>query len=147
MDPQELVHRTFFMTAELMHRVEDYRKTRSIPTSVAKANVLFDKNDLAVANFQKIINRLGGSSKGGFRYGKGKGKGKGGKSYGDTKNMVVDTVVTKEDTRPVAMVVESPIKSDSQVGVRPHQHPVVPEDLTNRLRVRKSAFPLLWDIL
>ena len=52
----------------------------------------------------------------------------------DTKDMVVDTVVTKEDTRPVAMVVESPIKSDSQVGVRPHQHPVVPEDLTNRLR-------------
>ena len=34
----------------------------------------------------------------------------------------------------MAMVVESPIKSDSQVGVRPHQHPVVPEDLTNRLR-------------
>ena len=52
----------------------------------------------------------------------------------DTKDMVVDTVVTKEDTRPVAMVVESPIKSDSQVGVRPHHHPVVPEDLTNRLR-------------
>ena len=85
MDPQELVHRTFFMTAELMHRVEDYRKTRSIPTSVAKANVLFDKNDLAVANFQKSINRLGGSNKGGFRYGKGKGKGKGGKSYGGYK--------------------------------------------------------------
>ena len=52
----------------------------------------------------------------------------------DTKDMVVNTVVTREETRPVAIVVESPSKIDSPVGVPSHPHPVDPEDLTNRLR-------------
>ena len=38
MDPQELLHQKFSMTAELRHRVDDYRKTKCIPISVAKTN-------------------------------------------------------------------------------------------------------------
>ena len=37
-DPEELLHQTFSMTAELRHLVEDYRKTKCIPISVPKTN-------------------------------------------------------------------------------------------------------------
>ena len=88
LDLHDLVLRSFYMTAKLLNRVEDFRITRSIPTSVACENALFSKEDLATAKFQSNINKLGGPQKGKgyFHYGRGKGGYKGGHNpYGTTK--------------------------------------------------------------
>ena len=91
-DAEELVHRAFYVLADLSQRVHDHRKNKSIPGSVAKDNLLFSKEDIQHAKFAQSVNRLGygakprGTSGGDFRrkgkstyggYGSGKGYGRG----------------------------------------------------------------------
>ena len=62
----------FHVVADLEKRIENFRKSSSIPHSVEIPNQLFAKSDIQVAELTKKINKFGG---GGGGSGKGKGKG------------------------------------------------------------------------
>jgi hypothetical protein len=71
---KDLMTTAFFLFAELQHRIQDYRRTASVPGSVAKdkENVLFTKDELAVHKLQRSVDTM--RSKGGHTSKGGKGQ-------------------------------------------------------------------------
>ena len=70
-DNEELVHRAFYVIADLSQSVHDHRKNKSIPGSVAKDSLLFSKQDTACAvrpirNQTRLWGKTSGSYWGSF---------------------------------------------------------------------------------
>ena len=77
---EDLFLRLFTLLADLETKVRDQCKLGSIPHSVARANPLFGKEELATAALQGKINKTGNTfrkSNHGHGYGQGRGYGKG----------------------------------------------------------------------
>jgi hypothetical protein len=71
---KELMTTAFFLFAELQHRIQDYRRTTSVPGSVTKDkdNLLFTKEEVATAKLQRSVDSM--RSKGGYNSKGGKGQ-------------------------------------------------------------------------
>jgi hypothetical protein len=67
---KDLMTTAFYLLSDLQHRIQDYRRTASVPGSVVKDkdNLLFTKEEVATAKLQKSIDSMrskGNYSKGG----------------------------------------------------------------------------------